>query len=357
MKRSLLIASGILLAVVLWMASGWLLPSDPSDAKSSTSAAADTTPLTIRHVQVHTFEAEPVTREVVLHGATKAFRAATIRAETAGRIVATPTPKGVRVQADAPLIRLADDARREQLQQAEAQLKQRELEYAGAKSLKERNLNDERQLAEARTLLEVARTDLRQAQLNLQRATIRAPFDGVWDQRLVEVGDYVGIGDPLGVLIQVDPLLARGDVSELQRHRLHDGMSGEVILQDGQRFAATVHYVAKAADSSTRTYPLELKLANPDNTIPAGMTAKLRIPTEEVMAHKLSAGIMALSDAGEIGVKQVDETNTVQFVPVTIIKSSDDAVWVSGLPETVRLIVVGQGFVAAGDKVDAVETP
>jgi multidrug efflux system membrane fusion protein len=39
---------------------------------------------------------------------------------------------------------------------------------------------------------------------------------------------------------------------------------------------------------------------------------------------------------------------------VAILKSERDGLWLAGLPESVDLITVGQGFVRSGDKVEAV---
>jgi multidrug efflux system membrane fusion protein len=44
----------------------------------------------------------------------------------------------------------------------------------------------------------------------------------------------------------------------------------------------------------------------------------------------------------------------VQFTPIEIIKSESDGIWLTGLGEQVDIIVLGQGFVRAGDKVEAI---
>jgi multidrug efflux system membrane fusion protein len=63
---------------------------------------------------------------------------------------------------------------------------------------------------------------------------------------------------------------------------------------------------------------------------------------------------LALDDAGLLGLKSVDGEGRVHFHPVHILKSGRDGLWVEGLPDTVELITIGQGFVRAGDHVKAV---
>src|SRR5690606_32345323 len=105
---------------------------------------------------------------------------------------------------------------------------------------------------------------------------------------------------------------------------------------------------------STRTFRVELAVPNPDNKLPAGMTAEIRLPAGESEAHFLSPALLSLDEQGNIGVKTVDEHDVVRFHEVEIIRSASDGVWVTGLPDEVTVITVGQGFVAVGEKVEPV---
>ena len=86
----------------------------------------------------------------------------------------------------------------------------------------------------------------------------------------------------------------------------------------------------------------------------AGGTAELRIPAERVLAHRVSPSLLTLDDAGNVGIKIIDDSGRVQFVVADIALSSEEGVWIAGLPSTATIITVGQGFVAAGSLVDAV---
>jgi multidrug efflux system membrane fusion protein len=73
-----------------------------------------------------------------------------------------------------------------------------------------------------------------------------------------------------------------------------------------------------------------------------------------VLAHRLSPARLTLDDEGTVGVKIVDEAGAVEFVPADIALSSSDGIWVAGLPATATIITVGQGFVSAGTRVNAI---
>jgi multidrug efflux system membrane fusion protein len=73
-----------------------------------------------------------------------------------------------------------------------------------------------------------------------------------------------------------------------------------------------------------------------------------------VLAHRVSPSLLTLDDAGNVGVKIINDRGEVEFVAADIALSSNDGVWLAGLPETATIITVGQGYVTSGAVVDAV---
>lgn len=350
MKRSYLIAAGIVLVVSLWLLIG---PSKEEEAAATVSVADRGAPLLTR-VQVKAFQASEMQQELAIYGQSVPKRRVTVRAEVSGQVSEVFAPRGATVGKDEVLLRLSEDDRPQQLEQARAALKLRELEYQGAKSLQQKGLQAERQLAEALTLLRGARAEVKRAELNLQNTTVQAPFGGVLQERHVEVGDFLSIGDPLAEVVELDPLLISGDLSENEIGELHVGMAATAVLSNGAELQGSVSYIAPSADAGTRTFRIEMEAANPPPHQRGGMSATIRIPREAVAAHKLSPALLSLNDSGVLGVKSVDGEGVVHFHPVEILKSERDGLWLAGLPESVDLITVGQGFVRSGDRVEAV---
>ena len=103
---------------------------------------------------------------------------------------------------------------------------------------------------------------------------------------------------------------------------------------------------------ASRTFAIELEVDNPDFELRAGITARMEIETEKVMAYRISPALIAFQDDGSFGVKIVDEDNRVVFVIGDIVSSEPDALWLGSLPEKMRLITSGQGFVRDGDEVE-----
>ncbi len=348
MKNSYIIAAGIVIVVTLWMLTGVFSASAEDDAQANKSAPVHT----LTRVQVVHYQAKPMQREVMVQGQSQAKRDVVIKAQTAGQVAEVIADKGAWVNKDDAVMRLEEDARPRQLEEARALVAQRQLEYKGAKKLKSRGLQAERQLAEALTLLRSAKTMLKNAELNMARQGVVAPFDGIIQARYAEVGDYLKVGDPAYTLVSLDPLVFRGDISENEVDRLKAGLDANIELSNGSKMVGKITYVASVGDSNTRTYAMEVEAANPEPRQRGGMSATIRVPLDTMPAHKVSPALLSLNDAGVLGVKIVDSDSIVRFYPVNILKSERDGLWLGGLPESMDLITVGQGFVRDGEKVE-----
>ena len=132
------------------------------------------------------------------------------------------------------------------------------------------------------------------------------------------------------------------------------GGSASAILATGEQVAGNIRYVAPMADEATRTFTVELEVDNAAGKLRAGMSAELLIPAETVFAHKISPSLLTLDDAGTVGVKIVNEQGVVEFIPADIALSTNEGVYVAGLPTAATIITVGQGFVTGGTPVDGV---
>ncbi len=353
MKRSLLIACALALAVGAWLASGFFA-ADGDSGPNGRATAPDSPPLPA--VQVRTLVAERHTRVLSLFGRTEALRTVNIGAETTGRVVEQTVAKGSWVEEGAVILRLGLDDREARLRAAEALVKQRTMEYEAARKLLQSGFQSEVRKTEQQALLELARAGLEAARLDIERTAVRAPFRGIVDRFLVEVGDYVDVHQPLVEFVDLDPILVVAEVSERDVGNIRVGRGATVRLVTGDHLEGKVRYVASTANAGTRTFRVEIEIANADGRIPDGLTAEVRLPLGEMLAHLVTPAILTLDDAGVLGVKTIDDNDVVAFRPVRIIDDTVDGMWLAGLPERVRLITLGQEFVRDGQRVRAVDT-
>ena len=288
------------------------------------------------------------------NGRTAPARVVELNAETDGRVIGVDAERGDRFDAGDVIVRLDERDRRARLAQAEATVKQRELEFDARARLKGDSYVSEAQLQEAAALLQSAKTELIRARLDIDYMVIRAPFDGALQERQVEVGDFVKLGDPVASIVDDRTLIVRASIAEYEAHFVEKGEPGSAKLATGQTVHGTIRYIAPVADEATRTFDVELEIDNADGALRAGMTAELVIPAETLYAHKVSPSLLTLDEEGNLGIKVVNESGMVEFHAADIAMSSSDGVWIAGLPYSATIITVGQGFVNEGIVVDAI---
>jgi multidrug efflux system membrane fusion protein len=350
--RSWLISAGIAVLITLWLASGQF--GDEAPEEISTRVVTTTAPVQQSSVRVRTQSAEEIMRTIVVNGQTAPARVVDLAAETDGRVEYIGVDRGANVARGGVIVRLDERDRKARLAQAEATVRQREVEYQGRLKLKGESYVSEAQLQEAVAQLETARTELKRAQLDLEYMSTRAPFDGALQERHVEVGDFVKSGDPIARFVDNRKIVVTANVSEFDAGYVQTGQAAQAQLATGETVHGTIRYVAPVADEATRTYTVELEINNDDGKLRAGGTAELRVPAERVLAHRISPSLLTLDDAGNIGVKIINEDGEVEFVVADVALSTNEGVWVAGLPDLATIITVGQGFVVPGTMVNAV---
>jgi multidrug efflux system membrane fusion protein len=350
--RSWIISGGIIVAISLWLASGQLA----GDEATSPVVVADETAASIpkNAVRVRMSTAEEVMRTITVNGKTAPARIVHLAAETDGRVVFTGAERGASLERGDVIVRLDERDRSARLAQAEALLRQREVEYAARERLKSESYVSEAQLQEAVALLASARAELTRARLDLDYMTVRAPFAGALQARAVEVGDFVKRGDPIATYVDNRTIIVSANVSEFDARYVRVDDRAEARLATGELVQGRIRYVAPVADEATRTFTVELEVDNAAGSLRAGGTAELHIPAETVLAHRVSPALLTLDDAGNVGVKIVDEKGEVDFVVADVALTSHDGVWLAGLPEVATIITVGQGYVASGATVAAI---
>ena len=350
--RSWFISAGIAALVTVWLVSGQFGEEAPKEAPDS--LITNTAPAQQSSVRVRTQSAEEIMRTIVVNGETAPARIVDIAAETDGRVEFVGASRGSNVDRNTVIVRLDERDRKARLAQAEATLRQREVEYQGRLKLKGESYVSEAQLQQAIAELEAAKTELKRAQLDLEYMTIRAPFGGALQERHVEIGDFVKSGDPIARFVDNRTIIVTANVSEFDAGYVQTGQKAQAQLATGETVHGTIRYVAPVADEATRTFTVELEVDNGAGTLRAGGTAELQIPAERVLAHRISPSLLTLDDAGNIGVKIINDDGEVEFVVADVALSTNNGVWVAGLPDLATIITVGQGFVVPGTMVNAV---
>ena len=352
-KLSLLIA-----ITIAMLAGGWLISgqfgnnSQPQKGQTENQKKGVSEELVT--VRTRYLKAQPYTPNMRVTGQTERSRSVIIRTQVPGKISKVIKKAGDRVNKGEVIAQLFSEDLPLRLEEAKARVKQRELEFAAAKKLSQIGFKAETKYAAAFADLQATKAFAERVRINLENTNISAPFSGILSAQNVEVGDVLKKSDPVAELIDLDPLRITAYVSERDYIKIKMDQSVEVKLRSEKKINGRIQFLSPVAQKETRTFKIEIETPNNRAQIPEGLTAELIIPLPETSAHQLSSSLFSLDENGNLGVKIVNEQDRVQFKPINIVGGSEARTFVTGLPDSCDVIMVGHGFVMHGQIVKAV---
>ena len=333
---------------LLWLASGSFLGSadELGEAAMVEATAKKEVLVKARYIVAQDYAA--VTH---IRSRTQANRKVSLMAEVEGRVVDLPAAEGRFVEKGDVVCELALEDRQLRFQQAQSAVAQAQLEHDGSLKLKSGGYQSRTAIAAAKAKLDSALADLRSRELDLANTKIRAPFAGLIERHAVDEGAFVKRGQECATLIDLDPLVVTGRVSEKEVSGLRNGLPAWVSLLSRDLVKGRVALVGSESDEITRTFLVEVEVDNKDFRLRSGISADVVVGTGDIKAHLLSPALLSLADDGRLGLRILDENHRVEFVYVELVGDHKQGVWVTGLPEQSLLITLGQEYVSQGEAV------
>ena len=330
---------------------------DTSPPRPASPAPDGSTAAEERVAQVRTVTLEPRTvfDRASMPADLAPLHRATLAAEVGGSVEAVRAELGQAVAAGALLASIDERALAQQVAEAEAWLRQAQVQYERAEALYARQAITKAQVLDAVTNRDVAEARLANARLGLDKSRVRAPWAGRVAARHVDVGDFVAPGTPLFELVDSSRLkvlaLARSaDVPYLEVGREVDV---RVDSYPSEVFRARVERLGAELDPTSRTLAVEAEIRNPDGRLRPGMLARLEVSRQELQGA-LVVPLAAVLDLEAAKAVYVVEGDRAQRREVTLGPIVGEEVVVEGLTAGARVIVEGQHVVGPGQKVEEV---
>lgn len=284
--------------------------------------------------------------------------------------------EGDRVEAGDPIAELdrvdlerAVETQTARLSSASAQVAEADLAFDRQQRLLElastsRKTFDVARLERQRLQAEVrhARLALAAARDDLERGTLRAPIAGTVERRLIEEHEHAAARVPVVVLSALDGVVVRAAVADEAVGRLERGATARVrsAAWPGRAFPGRVRRVAVAADPTTRAFPFEVELANPDLALRPEMVVELEVELGEAsrsLAVPLAAVLRGV-DARPFCFALVDASDGLRAerrpLELGIVSGALVAV-LAGLDPGERVVTRGQHFLSPRDRVRVIE--
>ena len=345
--RSKWVAGLLLIGVGAWMGSGFVSPAE----EETVSTPVEST-VRIISVAVVTSQAETVTQYFVAEGQAMPDRITSIRAEATGQIAEVMVEKGALVGTGQLIARFDVTRNEADLARAQEELARAQRDFDNSETLVQRGVATADRLSENRAALANANAAVINAEQSLANSEITAPFAGRLEALNLNAGEFVSAGTEVGQIVDNSPLSVTIQVPQQSLSNVKSGQEAKVTFITGEERDGVVAFVGTSADQATRTFLAEITVENEDGAVPAGVSAEIRIPTGEAVAHFMSPATLSLGSDGTLGVKTVNADDVVVFSEIKIERAQTDGIWVSGLPDAVDIITIGQGYVNNGQTVD-----
>jgi len=148
------------------------------------------------------------------------------------------------------------------------------------------------QQAEAHAQLAELQTSLAKAERDLDFATVRAPIDGIFSNRLVSTGDYIVVGQRLGNLVPLDEVFIDANFKETQLKRIRPGQPVTISVDayGHRKFAGIVDSISPAAGSVFTLLPPDNATGN-FTKIVQRLPVRVRVPKDVARQNLLRAGM------------------------------------------------------------------
>ena len=198
----------------------------------------------------------------------------------------------------------------------------------------------------ARGQAAAARAQARLAKDNLERATVRAPYDGAVTRRLVDPGSWVGKGDTVVHFQDASKVYVRINAPEGFYNRISLGDSTEFSFDaaPNQTFRGTLDQIIPRSDPTSRAFPVKLIVDNSEGHLAPGMLARGTIEPpgsgQSVIVPK-DALVARGPKPTVFRVKQADGKPTAEGVEVETGRYFGTAVEVYGLEPNDEVVVRG----------------
>lgn len=347
----------IIKAILFIPAAGMVLWACSPKGDAASDAASDSDNK-IETVRIVTIESDDISRSITYTAHLQAFREVHLASASPGRINRILVDAGSRVSEGQLLVEMDQT----QLQQAQLQLKNLEVDFGRLDTLRQVGSVSMQQFDQLRTQYELAQTNVAFLKENTR---LLAPFSGTVSGKYFENGEmYSGAPNTSAgkaailSLVQTSRLKAIVNVAERYYPNIRPGMAVSINsdMYPGEVFAGTVNTIYPTIDPATRSFKIEIAVPNASERLRPGMFARASMELEQLRAFVVpSLAILKLQGSNERYVF-LEENGIARRVTVEIGDRYDDKVELISdeINEGDKLIVAGQSRLLDGMQVNVV---
>ena len=221
----------------------------------------------------------PISNRLNLPGSIEAWKTLNLTAKIAGTVDEIVAREGDTVSKGDVLLKFESDDYRIALERAQAAYRLAKADYERDKAVFAKGVIPPAEIEARETGMQTAKADLDNAKLQYERCIVTSPIDGVVRRIDAKTGMFIGVGDPLAQILQINQVKAVIGIpeSDVTAVRTLDQIDVEIRALDNRIVTATRHFISASPETMARLYRLELAIDNPDHQILPGMFVRADI--------------------------------------------------------------------------------
>ena len=213
----------------------------------------------------------------------------------------------------------------------------------------QQNYNLELNLIKSEADFQNAKTYLMDLNRELNNMVILSPTNGVIEKLYLDKGERITKNSVVGNILGMENIKLISKISQNEINNINIGDAAIVKYKDRSLFGK-VSKIASTANTSTRTFDVEIIVKNEDLFLKGGMTLEIEITTDNILAYEMSPVHLSVNSDGVLYTKIV-KNDEVTYKNVTIVNSGENLVNVTGLNDGDIVLTNGQAFVSLNDKI------
>lgn len=220
-----------------------------------------------------------ISNRLNLPGSVEAWETLDMTTKIAGTVEEVVVNEGDTVAEGDVLLKIESDDYRIALERAQAAYRFAKADYDRDKSVFAKGIIPPAEIEARETAMQTAKADLDNAKLMYERCTITSPIDGVVRTLHAKNGMFLGVGDPVGQILQIDRVKAVIGIpeSDVTAVRTLDKIDLVIKALDNKIVIGTRHFISASPETMARLYRLELEIDNPGHQILPGMFVRADI--------------------------------------------------------------------------------
>ncbi|GAA3411716.1 efflux RND transporter periplasmic adaptor subunit [Paenibacillus hodogayensis] len=245
---------------------------------------------------------------------------------------------------------------KQQLEQTETAWKNQTLDLDLLKQ-KQKTLETTDALSALETQVQSASLSMKELDRSIANLDIKAPVSGILTELPVVVGMTVQPGTKIGHLQQLDPILIKAQLTESSA-KLVRGKQELVYYVSGsaEKAKAPIKYLSQSMDAQSKSYELELEIANPNGALKPGTKVQVQLTTEQEQVVLTVPTLSIVRESGDTFVfVLVGDTVEKRKVELGRLNELNQEI-ISGVKEGEQLVVSGQNQLKDKEKVKLAES-